>query len=102
MIAEIIQFVVAIAFGLLLAYAIGIADPVSVMVDSFGTTKISEDKIKELIRGHFPLKPKGMINALDLLRPIYRKTACHGHFGRTEPEFTWERLDKVKDLKKDA
>ena len=74
-----------------LAYAIGVAEPVSVMVDTFGTAKISEDKIKELIRAHFTLTPKGMIKHLDLLRPIYRKTAAYGHFGRTEPEFTWER-----------
>ena len=69
-----------------LAYAIGIAEPVSVMVDSFGTAKISEDKIKELIRAHFKLTPKGMISYLNLLRPIYRKIAAYGHFGRTEEE----------------
>jgi S-adenosylmethionine synthetase len=85
-----------------LAYAIGVAEPVSVMVDSFGTSKIPEDKIKELIRGHFALKPKAMINALDLLRPIYRKTACYGHFGRTDPEFTWEKTDKAETLRKEA
>lgn len=85
-----------------MAYAIGIAQPVSLMVDSFGTAKISEDKIKELIRAHFDLAPRGMIKTLDLLRPIYKKTACYGHFGRTEKEFTWERLDKVKFLKRDA
>lgn len=85
-----------------MAYAIGVSYPVSVMVDSFGTAKISEDKIKELIRAHFDLSPKGMIKILDLLRPIYKKTACYGHFGRTEREFTWERLDKVDVLRKDA
>lgn len=85
-----------------MAYAIGVAQPVSLMVDSFGTAKISEDKIKELIRAHFDLAPRGMIKTLDLLRPIYKKTACYGHFGRTEKEFTWERLDKVKFLKRDA
>jgi len=85
-----------------MAYAIGVAQPVSLMVDSFGTAKISEDKIKGLIRAHFDLAPRGMIKALDLLRPIYKKTACYGHFGRTEKEFTWERLDKVKFLKRDA
>ncbi len=85
-----------------MAYAIGVAQPVSLMVDSFGTAKISEDKIKELIQAHFDLAPRGMIKALDLLRPIYKKTACYGHFGRTEKEFTWERLDKVKFLKRDA
>lgn len=85
-----------------MAYAIGVAQPVSLMVDSFGTAKISEDKIKELILAHFDLAPRGMIKTLDLLRPIYKKTACYGHFGRTEKEFTWERLDKVKFLKRDA
>jgi len=85
-----------------LAYAIGIAEPVSVMVDTFGTSKVSEDKIKELIRGHFLLTPKGMIRSLNLLRPIYRKTACYGHFGRTEEEFTWEHVDKAEILKKEA
>jgi S-adenosylmethionine synthetase len=85
-----------------LAYAIGIAEPVSVMVDTFGTSKIAEDKIKDLIRAHFLLTPKGMIRSLNLLRPIYRKTACYGHFGRTEEEFTWEHTDKAAILKKDA
>ncbi len=85
-----------------MAYAIGVAQPVSLMVDSFGTAKISEDKIKGLILAHFDLAPRGMIKTLDLLRPIYKKTACFGHFGRTEKEFTWERLDKVKFLKRDA
>ncbi len=85
-----------------IAYAIGVPQPVSIMVNSFGASKISEDKIKELIRDHFNLTPKGMINALDLLRPIYRKTACYGHFGRTEQEFTWEKLDKVEALRKSA
>jgi S-adenosylmethionine synthetase len=85
-----------------MAYAIGVAQPVSLMVDSFDTAKISEDKIKELIQAHFDLSPRGMIKTLDLLRPIYKKTACYGHFGRTEKEFTWERVDKVDSLKKDA
>jgi S-adenosylmethionine synthetase len=85
-----------------LAYAIGVPEPVSIMVDSFGTAKIPEDRIKELIRAHFSLTPKGMIRTLDLLRPIYRKTSCYGHFGRTEKEFTWEKTDKAKALKKDA
>ncbi len=85
-----------------MAYAIGVSYPVSVMVDSFSTAKISEDKIKELIRAHFDLSPKGMIKILDLLRPIYKKTACYGHFGRTESEFTWERLDKVDVLRRDG
>jgi S-adenosylmethionine synthetase len=85
-----------------LSYAIGIAEPVSIMVDAFGTCKVSEDKIKELIRGHFKLTPKGMISALNLLRPIYRKSAAYGHFGRTEDEFTWEWTDKAAALRKDA
>ncbi len=85
-----------------IAYAIGVPHPVSIMVDSFGVAKISEDKIKEMIHTHFNLSPKGMIEALDLLRPIYKKTACYGHFGRTEKEFTWEKLDKVEALRKDA
>ncbi|MFB0566175.1 MAG: methionine adenosyltransferase [Candidatus Aminicenantaceae bacterium] len=85
-----------------LAYAIGVSHPVSIMVDSFGTSKISEDKIKELIRTHFKLSPKAMIESLNLLRPIYKKTACYGHFGRNEKEFTWEKIDKAEELKKDA
>lgn len=85
-----------------LAYAIGVADPVSIMVDSYGTARVSEDKIKDLIRGHFGLKPKQMISELDLLRPIYRKTAAFGHFGRTEEEFTWEWTDKAEAIRRDA
>jgi S-adenosylmethionine synthetase len=85
-----------------LAYAIGVAEPVSIMVDSFGTAKIHEDKVKGLIRTHFDLRPKAMISTLNLLRPIYRKTAVYGHFGRTEPEFTWERTDKADALRRDA
>jgi S-adenosylmethionine synthetase len=84
------------------AYVIGRADPLAIMVDTFGTGKLSEEKIVKLIRGNFNLTPKGMIKELDLLRPIYRKTACYGHFGRTEPEFTWERTDKAKELKRQA
>ncbi|MFO7866647.1 MAG: methionine adenosyltransferase [Candidatus Aminicenantes bacterium] len=84
------------------AYAIGVAEPVSIMVDTFGTGKISEDKVKELIRAHFDLKPKGMINSLDLLRPIYKKTAAFGHFGRNEKDFTWEKTDKAEAIKSDA
>lgn len=84
------------------AYAIGVADPVSIMVDSFGTGTISEDKIKELIRAHFDLRPKGMINSLDLLRPIYKQTAAFGHFGRNEKDFTWEKTDKADAIKSDA
>jgi len=85
-----------------IAYAIGVAQPVSVMVNSFGTSKVSEKILKELVLAHFELTPRGMIKSLDLLRPIYRKTACYGHFGRNEEEFTWEKLDKVEVLKRDA
>lgn len=85
-----------------LAYAIGVADPVSVKTDTFGTEKISSDKIQKLIRKHFNLKPAGIIKTLQLRRPIYKKTAAYGHFGRNEPEFTWERTDKAEELKKDA
>jgi S-adenosylmethionine synthetase len=84
------------------AYAIGIAEPVSLMIDAFGTAKVSEDIIKELIRAHFPLTPKGMIKHLYLKRPIYRKTAAFGHFGRTEPEFSWERTDLAAVLRREA
>jgi S-adenosylmethionine synthetase len=85
-----------------IAYAIGIAEPVSVMVDTFGTEKIAPEKIVQLIREHFRMKPAEIIKTLDLLRPIYKKTAANGHFGRTEPEFTWERIDKAEALKKAA
>ena len=85
-----------------LAYAIGVAHPVSVLVETFGTGKISEDKIVELVRKNFSLSPTGIIRELDLLRPIYSKTAAYGHFGREEPEFSWENLDKVEALKADA
>jgi S-adenosylmethionine synthetase len=85
-----------------LAYAIGIPYPVSIMVDTFDTAKISEDKIKELIHAHFELRPKKMIESLNLLRSIYRKTAAYGHFGRTEDEFTWEKTDKADALRRDA
>ena len=85
-----------------LAYVIGKAEPLAIMVDTFGTGKISEDAFIKLIRENFELTPHGMIKSLDLLRPIYRKTACYGHFGRTEAEFTWESIDKAKILKKEA
>jgi S-adenosylmethionine synthetase len=81
------------------AYAIGVAQPVSVMVDTFGTGKIEDAKISALINEHFDLRPKAIVQVLDLLRPIYRKTAAYGHFGRTEPEFYWERTDKADALK---
>jgi len=82
-----------------LAYAIGVAEPVSVSVETFGTNKIEESKIIELIRSNFELKPAGLIRELNLLRPIYQKTAAYGHFGRELPEFTWEATDKANDLR---
>ena len=84
------------------AYAIGVARPVSVFVETFGTGRIPDDRIAKLVEGHFDLRPKGIIKALDLLRPIYLKTAAYGHFGRDEPEFTWEATDKAAALKADA
>jgi len=84
-----------------IAYAIGVAEPVSIMVDTWGSGVISDDKIEALIAEHFDLRPKGIVQMLDLLRPIYRNTAAYGHFGRTEQEFTWERTDKA-DLLRDA
>jgi S-adenosylmethionine synthetase len=88
--------------GVQLAYAIGIAEPVSIMVDTFGTGLVKEELIEELIRAHFKMTPKGMIEQLDLLRPIFKSTACYGHFGRTEPEFTWEKTDQANILKREA
>src|SRR5213083_490276 len=85
-----------------LAYAIGVADPVSVSVDTFGTGKIDQNKISELIRENFHLTPRGIIESLDLRKPIYKKTASYGHFGRNEPEFSWERTDKAAKLKTQA
>ncbi len=85
-----------------LAYAIGVAEPVSVLVDTFGTGKIPPQKINKLVRDHFPMTPRGIIDHLKLRRPIYRKTAAYGHFGRSEPEFTWERVDLADKLKKEA
>jgi len=85
-----------------LAYAIGVAEPVSVMVDTDGSGKIPEPKITELVRANFKLTPRGIHEELNLRRPIYAKTAAFGHFGRTEPEFTWERTDKAATLKKGA
>jgi S-adenosylmethionine synthetase len=85
-----------------LAYAIGVADPVSVLVDTFNTGKIPQQKIAKLVRDHFPMTPRGIIEHLKLRRPIYKKTAAYGHFGRTEPEFTWERTDLADKIKKDA
>ncbi len=85
-----------------LAYAIGVAEPVSVMADTFGTGKIPNSQITELIRAFFPLTPKGIIETLDLRRPIFRPTAAYGHFGRTGPGFTWERSDKADAIRKEA
>ncbi len=85
-----------------LAYAIGVAEPVSVMADTFGTGVVEEEQVVELIRAHFPLTPKGIIETLDLRRPIYRMTAAYGHFGRRGPEFTWERTDKAEALRQAA
>jgi S-adenosylmethionine synthetase len=85
-----------------MSYAIGVAQPVSLMVNTFGTGKIPDEKILELIKKHFDMRPKAIIDSLNLLRPIYRKTAVFGHFGRDDPDFTWEKTDKAETLKKDA
>ena len=85
-----------------LSYAIGVAEPTSVRVDSFGTGKVSDERLVELVRHHFPLTPKGMIEHLKLRRPIYRTTAAFGHFGRTEDTFSWEKTDKAAELKEAA
>ena len=85
-----------------LAYAIGVADPVSVLVDTFGTAKIDADLIPDMVRANFKLKPREIIETLNLRRPIYRKTAAYGHFGRTDPDFTWEATDKAAKLASDA
>jgi len=85
-----------------ISYAIGIAQPVSIMVRTFGTGKLPDGKVLELVKRNFDLRPKAIINHLDLLRPIYRKTAVFGHFGRDDPDFTWERTDKAEILKNDA
>jgi S-adenosylmethionine synthetase len=84
------------------AYAIGVAKPVSLMVETYGTARVPEHRIEELVRAHFDLRPKGIIQSLDLLRPIYAKTAAYGHFGRDEPEFTWEATDKAELLRTEA
>ncbi len=85
-----------------LAYAIGVKDPVSVMIDTYGTGKINEKRIVELVKEHFSLTPEGIIKELDLWRPIYRKTACYGHLGREEEGFNWEKRDKAETLRKEA
>ena len=84
------------------AYAIGVAQPVSISIDTFGTGKVSEDRLVELIRKHFDLRPAGIIKMLDLRKPIYKQTAAYGHFGRTDLNLPWERTDKVEILKKEA
>ena len=85
-----------------IAYAIGVSHPVSLLVNTFGTAKISEEKITKLVEKHFDLRPKAIIENLNLLRPIYKKTAAYGHFGRNDPDFTWETTDKAEILKKEA
>ena len=84
------------------AYAIGVAEPVSIMVETFGTGKVPNSRLEAMIRRHFDFTPTGIIKYLNLRRPIYKKTAAFGHFGRTEPDFSWERTDRVKDLRDDA
>ncbi len=81
------------------SYAIGVAEPTSISVQTFGTGKVPDEKIEELVRNHFDLRPYGIISMLDLVRPIYRKTAAYGHFGREDEDFTWERTDKAEELK---
>jgi S-adenosylmethionine synthetase len=85
-----------------LAYAIGVPEPVSILVDTYRTGKIPQEKLVKLVRDNFPLTPKGIIDHLDLRRPIFRKTAAYGHFGRQDPDFTWEKTDKVDELRKQA
>jgi len=85
-----------------LAYAIGVADPVSVYVETFGSGRVPAEKISELVRAHFKLTPRGIMETLDLRRPIYKKTAAYGHFGRNDPDFTWEKTDKASALRADA
>jgi len=85
-----------------ISYAIGVAEPTSIMVETYGTGKVSNETLTTLVKKHFDLRPKGIVNMLDLLRPIYQKTAAYGHFGRDEPEFTWEAVDRAKLLKADA
>jgi S-adenosylmethionine synthetase len=85
-----------------LAYAIGVADPVSVLVETFGTEKVDPAIIPDLVRAHFKLTPRAIIESLDLRRPIYKKTAAYGHFGRNDPDFTWEATDKAAMLASDA
>jgi S-adenosylmethionine synthetase len=85
-----------------LAYAIGVVEPVSIMVDTFGTGKITLARMRDLIKENFDLTPKGIIDSLNLRRPIFKKTAAYGHFGRNDPDFTWEKTDKADQLRKAA
>jgi S-adenosylmethionine synthetase len=85
-----------------LAYAIGVADPMGIFIETFGTGKLSEEKLVEMVKKHFPVKPKDILDQLKLRRPIYRKTAAYGHFGRDDPDFTWEKVDKAEILRKEA
>jgi S-adenosylmethionine synthetase len=85
-----------------ISYAIGVSQPTSVWVTTYGTGKVSDEKIAELVKRHFDLRPKGIVNMLDLLRPIYQKTAAYGHFGREDADFTWEATDKAAALRADA
>jgi S-adenosylmethionine synthetase len=84
------------------SYAIGVAEPTSVTIETFGTGKIPEDKLSKIVREHFDMRPKGLIAMLDLLRPIYLPTASYGHFGRTEASFSWEKTDKAELLREAA
>ncbi len=81
------------------SYAIGVAQPTSIHIDTFGTGRISDSRIVELVQAHFDLRPRKITEQLNLLRPIYQKTAAYGHFGRNEPEFTWEKTDKAEALR---
>ena len=83
-----------------MSYAIGVAHQTSIMVDTFGTGAVEDDKLVEIVRENFDLRPAGIIQMLDLRRPIYKQTAAYGHFGRTDIDLPWEKLDKVEDLKK--
>ena len=103
----VLSFSIAVASSVTIAQprtknAIGVAEPVSVMVDSFGTAAIDEEKITQLVRENFKLTPKGIIEALDLRRPVYKATAAYGHFGRSGPGFTWEKTDRADALRKAA
>ncbi|MCK5663149.1 MAG: methionine adenosyltransferase domain-containing protein, partial [Thiotrichaceae bacterium] len=84
------------------SYAIGVAEPTSILVETFGTGVIDESRLTQLVREHFDLRPHGLVKMLDLLRPIYAETAAYGHFGREEPQFTWERTDKADILREAA